>query len=176
MNEPDQPTNRTVTVTITRADLFHLGWHFGTRQRWLLLLCVVCFGTSLWFQWHSEYRPTHWFHAVYFFACYALVWGVFWVFSVAVFGAATALQMSGCSGVLGEHRYEIRDSGFFESTSANETLTRWSAIHRITRNRHYTLISLTWWLFHLIPNRAFPDAAAVDAFYGELQTRIDCNA
>ena len=175
MNTVQEPTEKIVTATITRTDLFRLGWHFGWRQRWLSLFCLFCFGISLWFQWHSENRPTHWFHVIYFLAYYAVVWGALWGFFITVVGVATALQVSSGSGVLGSHRYEIRDAGFFESTTANETLTRWSAIRRVTRNRRYTLISLTWWLFHLIPHRAFPDAATADAFYHELQLRIDRN-
>ena len=102
---------------------------------------------------------------------YAAQWATLWGLLVAVFGAATALQVSGAAGVLGVHRFETRAEGLFEATAANETLTRWGAIRRVTLRRRYMLVALSWWLFHLIPHRAFADAATAERFHQELCRR-----
>ena len=161
-----------VVADITRRDVFFVGLRFMLRRPWIWALCAIGFVVSLWSQWHSEYRPTHWFHAVYFIVFFgAIYFGL--LLAVALFTAITmVLQIPAQRGFLGSHTFEIRPDGLFESTSANQTLTSWSAIPSVIRTDRYILVSLAWWMFHLIPRRAFPSATAYDAFFHAIQQRI----
>ncbi len=58
-------------------------------------------------------------------------------------------------GVLGAHDFDIREDGLFESTSANETLTRWSAVKGIHQYGDYICVEIAPELFHLISRNSF---------------------
>lgn len=59
------------------------------------------------------------------------------------------------AGVLGAHDFDIREDGLFESTSANETLTRWSAVKGIHQYGDYICVEIAPELFHLISRNSF---------------------
>jgi hypothetical protein len=59
------------------------------------------------------------------------------------------------AGVLGAHDFDIREDGLFESTSANETLTRWSAVRGIHQFGDYICVEIAPELFHLISRKSF---------------------
>jgi hypothetical protein len=172
MSVGEEAEPKRVVVEITRGDIFRMAFHMMLRLRGLWVIYVLGFGVTLWAQCHGEYGPTSLFMAVYFIVLYVVVWTLLF-FMAALFGAiVTSLQVSTQKGILGSHTFEIREDGLFESTCANQTLTSWSAIPRAVRTNRYILVTLTWWLFHLIPRRAFSDASADDAFFAALQQRI----
>jgi hypothetical protein len=174
-SDPIAETMR-VVADITRRDILVVGIRYMLSARWVWASCGLGFAACLWSQWHSQYRPTQWSHAVGLIVVFAAIWLGF-VFVVAFLTAvAMVCQASAQSGILGRHTFEIRPDGLFESTSANQTLTSWSAIPRAIRTEWYILVSLTWWLFHYIPRRAFPDETAYDAFFRALQQRITQDA
>lgn len=176
MSVGDEAESKRVVVEITRGDIFRMAFHMMLRLRGLWAIYVLCFGVTLWAQCHGEYGPTSLFMAVYFVVLYTVVWTLVF-FMTALLGAIwTALQVSTMKGILGSHTFEIREDGLFESTCANQTLTNWLVIPRAVRTKRYILVSLTWWLFHLIPRRAFSDATADDAFFAALQQRIGRSA
>ncbi len=165
-----------VVAGITLRDVFVVGFQYMLRARWMWAICTLGFMACLWLQWHSNYAPTDWVHSVYFMAIYGAFWLVLLVVMALYTAAVMTWQVSSKSGVIGSHTFEIRKDGLFVSTSANQTLTYWSAIPCAIRKNHYILVFLSWWIFHCIPRRAFPDSAAYDAFFNALQQRIRRNA
>jgi hypothetical protein len=161
-----------VIAEITRRDIFDVSLRYMLRARWWWAIYAIGFAVSLSTQWHSEHGPTHWFEALYLVVVYVAIWLAFLFAGAPCAAAIMVLQATGVGGVLGSHTFEIRAEGLFESTSANQTNTNWSAIRRAIRTDRYIVVSLAWWLFHCIPRRAFPDAAAYDAFFQALDQRI----
>lgn len=76
------------------------------------------------------------------------------------------------SGVLGVHDFWIREDGLMEQTSANETLTRWTAIRKTFRTRRYIYLRINLWLYHVIPRRGFGSAAGYEAFWNALRQHL----
>ena len=166
------PSDRAITTFITRADLFWIGTRVGAQHRLLRLLPLIFFCWTQWDRWQGNSRPTSWPEAALALGVDAVVIGGIWAMMAAGIGALTALAATTGSGVLGTHHYEIRDDGFFEATDVNETLTKWSGILRGTRSRSYVLVCENRKHYHAIPIRAFPDAAAADAFLKTIRDRI----
>jgi len=165
-----------VVADITRRDVFVVVFRYMLRARWMWGLCALGFAACLGSQWHSESSPSHWLCAVSLVVVLGVI-GLALLIALALLVAViTVVQVSAQCGVLGSHTFEIRDEGFFESTSVNQTLTSWSAIACVIRTDHSILVSLTGWLFHCIPRRAFADAAACDTFLNALQQRIGRSA
>ncbi|QIF02815.1 YcxB family protein [Roseimicrobium sp. ORNL1] len=176
MSAGEEAESKRVVVEITRGDIVRVAFHMMLRLRGLWAIYVLGFGVTLWAQCHGEYGPTSLFMAVFFVVLYAVFWTILFFMAVLLGSILTALQVSTMKGILGSHTYEIREDGLFESTCANQTLTNWSVIPRAVRTKRYILVKLTWWLFHLIPRRAFSDVAADDAFFAALQQRIGRSA
>ena len=82
-----------------------------------------------------------------------------------VSGLFTILGASDRSGVLGRHTFTIEDSGLREVTEANETLNKWSAIHRVLQSGNSIVIQINWYLFHVIPRRGFDTTEQYQAFF-----------
>lgn len=161
-----------VVVEISRRDIFFVTFRYIFRSRWLWALFALPFALAMWRVWSSENRPTELLPAVVVAAVFgAFCFGMLLVAALG-FAALTVLQVGALPGILGSHLFEIRRDGLFESTSANQTVTNWSAIRSATRTKHYILVSVAWWMLHCIPRRAFADDAAFEAFYSTLQARI----
>ena len=103
---------------------------------------------------------------------YAVIVGSFYLAIIAYFVIVTVFHTATRKGVLGEHIYEIRPNGFFETTAFTGTLTKWAAIPRVARTSKTIIVQQSWWLFHIIPRRAFADDSAYNAFFQELQAHI----
>ena len=75
-------------------------------------------------------------------------------------------------GILGEHIFEIRDEGLFESTPFNEALHKWNAIDKVKRLlwRHFVRVGGTNWF--VIPDRSFPSKREAIDFAHELRSRM----
>ncbi|MCA0202228.1 MAG: YcxB family protein [Proteobacteria bacterium] len=68
------------------------------------------------------------------------------------------------SGVVGPHDIQILPEGFRDTTPVTDSLTRWSGVHRITRRGDYLSFWVSPYLAHVVPGRAFADAAAFADF------------
>jgi len=76
------------------------------------------------------------------------------------------------TGALGEHELEIKNEGLFERTEANETLSRWSAFHKVFATRRALYIFVTDTTFHAIPRRFFSTPEHMRDFQSEIQRRV----
>ena len=75
------------------------------------------------------------------------------------------------SGVLGKHTYTIEEGGLRELTDANDTLNKWTSIHKVLKAGDAILVQINWYLFHVIPRRGFDDAEQYQAFFDECAGR-----
>jgi len=77
-------------------------------------------------------------------------------FAIVIFDWLWICFIPGVSkGVLGEHKFWIKEDGLFEKTSYNETLYPYRAIRRIILNKSYIVIQLTSWTGFFIARREF---------------------
>jgi len=76
-------------------------------------------------------------------------------------------------GVLGEHLFEIRDDGLFESTSFNETLQKWSSVSPVLHLLGRTFVRVGGSIWHIIPDRDFPDESVAAGFRNEIRRRAE---
>lgn len=75
-----------------------------------------------------------------------------------IFSILTLLVMSSKkNGVLGQHIYRISEDGLYESTSANEGLSKWTGITKVEVVGSYLLFQISGYLFHIVPARSFPN-------------------
>jgi len=77
------------------------------------------------------------------------------------------LTVGNRSGVLGVHEYTLSVEGLHESTTANESLNKWSGIAAVTKLPHYLLVRINNYLVHIIPQRCFESVAAFEAFHSQ---------
>jgi hypothetical protein len=68
------------------------------------------------------------------------------------------------NGQLGIHIFTLRKDGLHEQTRLNEALHRWQGVSSIAVLKHCLYIRLSWYLFHIIPARAFASRADFDRF------------
>ncbi len=68
------------------------------------------------------------------------------------------------SGVVGPHEIQISPEGFRDTTPLTDSLTRWAGILRITKRGDYLSFWISPFLAHVVPGRAFADAAAFEDF------------
>lgn len=75
-------------------------------------------------------------------------------------------------GVLGEHVFEVREEGLFESTAFNDTLYKWAAVDKVNRpfRRHFVRIAGANWF--IIPDHNFPSKQEAIAFADLLRSRM----
>jgi hypothetical protein len=173
-----EPSPLSISVTVTRMDMFRFGLYATIRVRLFPLLCLIGIGAGLWGFWNNPTRPDNSLFFAIVVVFNVLLWMVIWTVFVVLIAVINTLVFSSVPGILGAHSFEIRDAGLFESTDANETLQRWHAVRKVVRTRRhlFVLIGPHLVLAHVIPLRAFPDAAAADAFYCELQLRLQNKA
>jgi len=76
------------------------------------------------------------------------------------------------NGVLGDHVYTLRDDGLFESTKANETLTRWGGAMALFNTGVCLYVQVSPGLFHVIPRRCFDSAEEYQAFWDGIQSLV----
>lgn len=93
------------------------------------------------------------------------------VFAVACFflflgvGVLNAVSMvKNHRGVIGVHEMELSPQGLRDGTEFFQSFTRWPAVARITRRGSYLSFWVSPYLAHIVPERAFADAAGFDAF------------
>ncbi len=72
-------------------------------------------------------------------------------------------------GVIGRHDFKIKDSGFEDITSKNNKLYKWRNIKSIYQSDLYIYIKINFYMFHIIPKRAFNTTKQLNEFLYELQ-------
>ncbi len=75
-------------------------------------------------------------------------------------------------GVIGEHIFQITDSGLIESTDYNRTEYSWSSLDKVKSALGLILIRVAGNQWHGIPTRFFPSNNERDSFLDELNKRI----
>lgn len=81
-------------------------------------------------------------------------------------------QLKEGEGQVGEHEFTLKDEGFFERTSANQTLTAWHVIRSVRENKNFIFVELPGHLHHIIPKRAFATEADLSAFVARLKDHV----
>ena len=74
--------------------------------------------------------------------------------------------------ILTQHMITLTETGLIEETEFNRSEQKWSGIPRLVRMRRHILVYVSQYAAHVIPRRAFSDAAAWESFYEELQSRV----
>ncbi|MDD1793269.1 YcxB family protein [Enterovibrio sp. ZSDZ42] len=98
-----------------------------------------------------------------------LVYGFFYVLStLAVLGSASKNY-----GQLGDHTYEVTDTGFIESTDVNETVTKWEGIYELVKTKRYLYIKTAPLLVYVIPLRSFSTETEFNEFYSKVKGGYD---
>jgi hypothetical protein len=100
------------------------------------------------------------FAAVYsvFLAAIVIVAGFSLLLAYALFNATDR------NGQLGTHIFTLRKDGLLEQTRFNEALHRWQGVSSIVVLKHCLYIRLNWYLFHIVPARAFTSRTDFDRF------------
>lgn len=68
-----------------------------------------------------------------------------------------------------QHTIAISQSGLSEATAFNRTEYQWPGIVKISQNRHYFFVYTSQHGSHVIPRRAFADAASAQAFFDAMR-------
>jgi len=76
-------------------------------------------------------------------------------------------------GVLGEHLFLLEEEGLREITRTNDSLQKWLGIRAIRKTKHFALVHISDYLFHVIPRRSFVRGEDYEDFVGELSRRRD---
>lgn len=150
------PTHRVVQTNLTTGSVFAGIFEMALRSRLLrmvtltlLVLGVIACTLRL----LNGAPPTleSAFIAVLQLTLFAML-PVLFAFFVSAF---TAVLSAAQPGVLGEHRFETRDEGLFEATTANQTVTNWSCVRGLATLADKIIIRLTGLRYHIIPKSAF---------------------
>ncbi|WP_420628542.1 YcxB family protein [Candidatus Leptofilum sp.] len=95
--------------------------------------------------------------------------------ALCLFGLVVSVFSVGyLPGVLGEHKFVLKEDGLFEATEANETLTKWKGIRSIKHYKKYLMI----WIgtgFYSIPKKFFDSQEQYEAFGSQLYERWEAN-
>jgi hypothetical protein len=90
------------------------------------------------------------------------------LFSIGV--SITLLTAGHRPGVLGDHEFMLKDEGLFETTSVNETLTKWKGITSLTKTKRFIFIRLGPF-FHFLPRNNFESHEQFNEFWEDLHNR-----
>jgi hypothetical protein len=160
-----------VTIDLTRLDYMVGMW----RGSWRHPVNLTFFGLVMVFIAVVQKRSGHMSWPleilVSAIAGFVIAFGCF-LFGVVVMVLGMALFARADRGLLGEHTFRITDQGLVESTKVNESLIKWGGVRSLKRTRRYIHIRVTTAMFHTIPRRHFPDAAADDEFWNALQPLV----
>ena len=72
-------------------------------------------------------------------------------------------------GVIGRHDFKIKDSGLQHITITNNKLYKWEDIKSIQQSNSYIYIKINFYIFHIIPKRAFTTPKEFNKFSYKLQ-------
>ncbi len=90
--------------------------------------------------------------------------------AIAVLGfSISILANSLIPGMLGEHEFELKDDGLFETTDVNETLAKWKGLRSVERYKKYIIVR-TGIGFYSLPRKHFNSQEQYDEFGEQLYT------
>ncbi len=133
------------TTHTTRFDILRLRFVLSRRNPWVILLSAILSFLNL--HYGSEWVITPFRFILYF---------LLFFFAIVIFDWLWICFIPGVSkGVLGEHKFWVKEDGLFEKTSYNETLYPFRAIRKVILNKSYIVIQLTSWTGFFIARREF---------------------
>jgi hypothetical protein len=160
--------DNTVTVTLTKVDLLWVHVEALPRAKstyvTLLLLWALFFLSSLFDE--ENARSVSLVLLASFIVALGLLLGIYLASFLFYF-----LLGSKKTGVLGVHQYRIAPEGLQEETDVNRTLTKWAGISNLIKTKRYLFVQISWYLFHIIPRRAFKSDEDFDGFCSEILNR-----
>ena len=157
----------TITVTITRSDLFWVHVQALPRVKSTYIILSIIWA-SLFFSRYLDDENAH--------PILALVFATFIVASLILLSMYVIsflfyfLLGFKTSGVLGNHQYQITPEGLLEETDVNRTLTKWSGMTKLLKTKRYLFVQISWYLFHIIPRRAFKSNEEFESFCNEIHS------
>jgi hypothetical protein len=144
-----------VTADITRSDLLAFNLYMIPRLRanWITWAVFVVLGIGMSLVLNGGVAKTADAVAglVISLAAATGAMAVCLLFSVS----CALLLASEKAGNLGRHVFTLREDGFHERTPINEGLHRWHGVSSVLASRDYLYIGISWYLFHVVPARAF---------------------
>jgi hypothetical protein len=155
-----------IDVTITRLDLIALNLLIMSRVPLyqiafgVLLVCFQKMALTGDKPWTLQYLGASFTVSVVAAITAMIVLGL-------ISGLATALSSKHADGTLGEHTFALTSHGLEEKTAVNSGMHSWKAVKQIIETRHYLIIQVGAFMFHIIPRRAFPAIADFRAFCNE---------
>jgi hypothetical protein len=157
-----------IEADIKRSDIFRTIIFHGRSRSWLLSICLILYGVLLWSQWHGHDRPEGWQQIVYVLEYYGVrISGLFCVLVLYVAIVSVFLSKSAI-GVIGIHKFEIKNEGFYEETIANQTLAKWISIKKVVHDKHQIVVWVSSWTYYVVPRRSFKTKEEYASFYDEL--------
>jgi hypothetical protein len=74
------------------------------------------------------------------------------------------ITATAAKGFIGNHTFEITDSGFSEITEGTQTISSWDAIDKVYRTKQYIFVVISAYRVHIIPRRAFENNEEFEKF------------
>ena len=158
----------TITVTITRSDLFWVHIRAIPRVKSTYITLSIIWAL-IFFSRYLDDEKTYPILALLFasfIVAFLLLLGMYVVSFLFYF-----LLGHKTTGVLGSHQYQITPEGLLEETDVNRTLTKWSGITNLLKTNQFLFVQISWYLFHIIPRRAFKSNEEFEDFYNEIRSR-----
>ena len=168
-----QIPQHSVDVSIGRWDIVWMNMAVAPKLRvtWFLfaVFCALILGSYL----SIEPFPQDGVLVTAFVLAFAILTSIGFVLFLFVSSLIGAMAATGRAGVLGKHRYTLREDGIFEATDANESLHKWAGLHSVIRTRKWLFVRINHYLFHMIPARAFEGPAEFQDFAEALEARFE---
>ena len=172
-----EPVTRAVRYSLTRMDLFRSYLYVTNRIRVFHVFIVVAGLGMAWGICNDIPALATW-------SLYSITFRILCsiIFTVLLFCVTKIVSMAMLAliimrsknrGVIGEHELEIRDVGLIERTEFNESLHRWTGLHKIVMRRRYLYIYVTELQVHVVPRRCFASEQAARGFRDEIERRVN---
>ena len=164
-----------IRFNITRMDLFRLQFRSLLRNRFNLvvgLVCLTSLGSTLSGTVAAPERSAL-FH-IFFLGVWLLPAAVFFGLLMVLVAACLA-GLGDHRGSLGEHTISLEPDGLTDRTDLNTCFFRWAGIARVESTTRYLLVFLNDFQCCLIPKRAFASLLAAQEFEQRLREHI-CTA
>lgn len=164
-----------VQYTNTFADMLWFSAYTYSRSTLMLVLYSMLFGFACFSAYTSVSASESLGIRLFMSAVLVLI---FMVVFFTFFGVVIVLSLISKANktTLTEHTITLTDTGLVEETEFNRTEQKWIGIPRLARTHRHIFAYTSQYAAHVIPRRAFDDAASWDAFYEELQSRVQSSA
>lgn len=164
-----------VVVHLRRRDLLRGQWHVILRDRIWIAVFIVSLGLSIYLLWDLRKAAHAWFFsdsnavlAALAFALASLLTAAGVVFRYLCAAPLLLWRLMNAPSLLGEHTFEISESGLREITELGETRIAFGHARRVFRTRSFLFVLLAPRTL-LLPRRDFADAGVYREFWKALQ-------